>query len=144
MQMLLTLLAMVVFVSGPVRAQAPQAAPKRVAVWVALAPQQQTEPYRILRFGGNAPHDVILLRSPSDAGTLSQAVGALLAVRRAGGDVAGIDAAVRVSGTASVTRAPLPWADRVVRDVHGAELRQVPRVGRVKAVRIWLPVSRPS
>lgn len=142
MRIVLSLLASVLLVCTPIRAQAPdQVKPRRVPVWVAIAPEVQAEPYRLLRFAGNAPHDVILLRSGADGATLTLAVEALLAARRTSGDASGTDAAVRVRTTTQRARTPLPWADRVMRDVRVAEPREVPRVGRVQAVRIWLPAQ---
>lgn len=144
MRTIFSLLASVLLVCSPIRAQAlDKEKPRRVPVWVAIGPGLQTEPYRVLRFAGNAPHDVILLGSGADGATLTQAVEALLAARRTSGDAAGTDAAVRVRTTAQRARTPLPWADRVLRDVRVAEPRAVPRVGRVQAVRIWLPAQRP-
>jgi hypothetical protein len=144
MRKILSLLAGVLLVCSPLRAQAPdQVKPRRAPVWVAIAPEAQTEPYRVLRFAGNAPHDVILLRSGADGATLAQAVEALVAARRRLGGVASSDAAVRVRTTTQRTRPPLPWADRVIRDVRVADPRELPRVGRVQAVRIWLPAQPP-
>jgi hypothetical protein len=113
-----------------------------MAVWVAQAKLQPSEPYRILRFGrSDAKQDVILLGTAADAATLSRAIEALLAVRRAAGDVPESDAQMRVRSGLS-RRPVLPWAGRVLRDLSEAEPRHVPRVGQLRAVRIWLPAQQ--
>jgi hypothetical protein len=123
-------------------AQQTQGARGRVPTLVAISPDLQGAEtrFRLARFGGNAPRDVILLAPEADAATLTQAVEALLAVRRQSGDVATSNAMLR-------TREPqrarvLPWAARVVQDVRAAAPRQIPGVGRLRAVQIWLPAQQ--
>lgn len=115
----------------------------RVPAWVASSPDLEgsASPFRLARFAGSAPHDVILLAPGADAATLTQAVESLLAARRAGGDEAASDALLRVPQPGMAKR-ELPWAARVLNDARAAAPRQIPGVGRVRAVRIWLPAQR--
>ena len=125
--------------SGALHAQAASRA--RVPAWVAISPEMdEAVPFRLARFAGRAPHDVILLAPHADAATLTQAVEALLAARRTGGDTPASDALLRVRQPVQDARV-LPWAARVLQDVQAAEPRQLPGVGRVRAVRIWLPAQ---
>jgi hypothetical protein len=145
MRKILSMVAGVLLVCSPTHAQtSDRDVPRRIPAWVAIAPEGQAEPYRVLRFGGNAPHDVILLGSSADGNTLTRAIEALLAARRVSSDLASSDATFRVHSATRRTRTPLPWADRVLRDVRVAAPREVPRVGRVQAVRIWLPPQGPG
>lgn len=116
----------------------------RTPALVALSPDLRgaEAPFRLVRLGGNSPRDVILLAPDADASVLTQAVEALMVVRRQSGD----DAA-RVSATFRARRPQqrprvLPWAARVLQDVRSAAPREVPGVGRVRAVQIWLPAQR--
>ncbi|HEX6367972.1 MAG TPA: hypothetical protein VF006_03500 [Longimicrobium sp.] len=120
-------------------AQGPRA---RVPALVAISPELQgTEaPFRLARFGGSAPRDVILLAPDADATVLTQAVEALLAVRRHSGDAATSDAMLRMREHPRAR--VLPWATRVLQDVRTAAPRQIPGVGRLRAVQIWLPAQR--
>jgi hypothetical protein len=78
-------------------AQQTQGARGRVPTLVAISPDLQGAEtrFRLARFGGNAPRDVILLAPDADAATLTQAVEALLAVRRQSGDVPTLNAMLR-------------------------------------------------
>ena len=123
-------------------AHAQTASRARVPAWVAISPElDATAPFRLARFAGSAPHDVILLARHADATTLTQAVEALLAARRAGGNIPVSDSLLRVRQQARDARV-LPWAGRVLADVRAAEPRQLPGVGRMRAVRIWLPMQQ--
>jgi hypothetical protein len=115
----------------------------RVPAWVAIDPELKgTETrFRLARFAGSTPRDVILLQPDADATTLTQAVEALLAARRAGGDTPSSDALLRVRQPHHGARV-LPWAGRVLYDVRAAATRQIPGVGRVRAVQIWLPAQQ--
>jgi hypothetical protein len=132
------------FVCGPASAQpAPQNVTPRVSAWIAAGTADvMSAPYEIRRFGGRGGEDVIVLRAGADAITLTAAVEALLLIRRQSGDSATSDAVLRVHRGAPSSLPVLPWADRVLRDLSAAEPRQISRIGRVKAVRIWLPAAR--
>jgi hypothetical protein len=126
--------------SGPLHAQA--AGRARVPAWVAISSDLEgSARFRLARFSGNAPQDVILLTPDADAATLTRAVETLLAARREGGDRAASDALLRVRQPTKGTRV-LPWAARVLGDVRAAASRQIPGVGRVRAVQIWLPAQQ--
>jgi hypothetical protein len=116
----------------------------RVPVVVAMLDSGLASPsgYRIQRRHGTG--DVIVLASNADAAIFSDAVRRLVLVRRATGDSASTTADVRVRGTSApaIGGAPLPWADRVLSDLRAAERRQVPGLGRIRTVRIWLPAQR--
>jgi hypothetical protein len=144
-KLILLLIALATVTAGRVGAQTADASPRaRVPVWVAIAQDlQETEGYRILRFAGNGAGDVILLQPNADAVTFTRAVDALMAIRTRAGDTPQADAAMRVRTSQHRPRGPLPWANRVLRDLRVAELRQVPRVGMRRAVRIWLPAQQP-
>lgn len=119
--------------------QAHPAARARVPALVAISPdlQRAETPFRLARFGGNSPRDVILLAPDADASVLTQAVEALMIVRRQ--SAASTSATFRVQQT----RPPrvLPWAARVLQDVRGAAPQEIPGVGRLRAVQIWLPAQ---
>jgi hypothetical protein len=124
-------------------AQSTRPAPRAPAL-VALSPDLRgaETPFRLVRFGGNSPRDVILLAPDADASIFTQAVEALMAVRRQSGeDASRVSATFRARRTQRRPRV-LPWAERVLRDVRGAAPREVPGVGRVRAVQIWLPSQR--
>lgn len=141
--LLLAAFALAAFPSGFCAAQQMQAARMRVPAWVVISPELEWTGFRLARFAGNAPHDVILLAPNADAATLTEAVEALLAARREAGDIPAADALLRAQRTAQTSRI-LPWAGRVLQDARAAPPRQVPGVGRVRAVRIWLPAQRPG
>jgi hypothetical protein len=143
---LLLLVAAVLPISAlSATAQSTRPAPRTPAL-VALSPDLRgaETPFRLARFGGNSPRDVILLAPDADASVLTQAVEALMVVRRQSGD----DAA-RVGATFRARRPQqrprvLPWAARVLQDVRSAAPREIPGVGRVRSVQIWLPGQRGS
>ena len=135
--------------AGAVSAQQgqPPARPTRVPLTVALVDSARTgdAPYRILRRADATPHDVILLRSGSDAAVLSEAVNNLLLIRAQTGDTARVNGVMRVQRTRGASaHAPrvLPWAGRVLNDLQQAQAREVPGVGSVPTVEIWLPPQR--
>jgi hypothetical protein len=135
--------------AGAVSAQQgqPPARPTRVPVSLALVDSARTgdAPYRILRRADAAPHDVILLRSGSDAAVLSEAIDNLLLIRAQTGDTARVNGAMRVQRTRGASRrAPreFPWAGRVLNDLRQAPARDVAGVGSVPSVEIWLPPQR--
>lgn len=135
--------------AGPGAAQQGQPAtpPTRVPVSIALVDSARTgdAPYRILRRADASPHDVILLRSSSDATVLSEAIDNLLLIRAQTGDTAKVNGAVRVKRAQGASgRAPreFPWAGRVLNDLRQAQARDVPGLGNVPMVEIWLPPQR--
>ena len=146
-----TLLIVVGMLSPAVHGTAQQgrqtAPPTRVPVSIALVDSARTgdAPYRILRRADASPHDVVLLRSTSDAAVLSEAIDNLLLIRAQTGDTAKVNGAVRVKRAQGASgRAPrdFPWAGRVLNDVRQAQARDVPGVGSVPSVEIWLPPQR--
>jgi hypothetical protein len=142
--------ALLAFSHTPTRAQEPggrehsEHPPTRVPVTVVLQDTtDQSASYRILRRTDAAPLDVIVLTGKADALTLSDAISELMIVRRAQGDTARSNGAVRLrwsrpnAGSPRVPR--YPWAQRVVNDVRRADVRAVHGIGTVRAVEIWLP-----
>lgn len=122
--------------------QTPAPARARVPALVAISPDLQgaETPFRLARFGGNSPRDVILIAPDADAAVLTQAVEALMVVRRQSGDAASASATFRVQQPQRAR--VLPWAARVLQDVRNAAPRAIPGVGRMRAVQIWLPAQR--
>jgi hypothetical protein len=95
-------------------------------------------PFVILRRGAAEGGDVILLAAGADAGTLSDAVRALLLVRRQQGDTSGAHTMLRLSQPAR--HAPvLPWAARVLADLQRTVRQPISGIGNVPAVEVWLP-----
>lgn len=114
----------------------------RVPALVAIAPElaaTETQ-FRLARFGGNSPRDVILLAPDADAAVLTQAVDALMVIRRRSGDAPTASATFRAQQQSRGR--VLPWADRVLQDARNAAPREIPGVGRLRAVQIWLPAQR--
>jgi hypothetical protein len=154
--LLLALLCATTLLSGAASAQesrdhAPRR-PTRVPVTLALV-DSLPDPagFRILRRVDADPADVILLDTNADVAALSAAVEQLLLIRQVQGDTAESTAVMRVRRTQDRPgRGPrvLPWAGRVVNDLHRAPLRDVSGVGNVPSVVIWLPAqwreSRPA
>ncbi|HEX6374077.1 MAG TPA: hypothetical protein VF006_34435 [Longimicrobium sp.] len=139
------LIAVALVLAPPAFCAAQQAQPvarTRVPALVAISPDLQgaETPFRLARFGGNSPRDVILLAPDADASALTQAVEALIVARRQSGDAASTSATFRVQQ--SQRARVLPWAARVLLDVRGAAPREIPGVGRLRAVQIWLPSTR--
>ena len=118
--------------------------PTRVPVTVALIdelPAAQA-PFALLRRTAAEGGDVIVIPSDADANLLSEAVRALLTVRRHQGDHAAQGGMMRVTGRTSRPPA-LPWASRVLGDVRRTSPAPVPGVGTARSVVIWLPPQRP-
>jgi len=125
-------------------ASAQQAAPTRVPVTIALSDQAMPPgaPFMIQRRPYQTPRDVIVLRSDATADQLSDAVRSLLTIRQAGGDMPTAPATMRMrprDTRVAASRRAYPWVQRVLGDVQRAAYRDVPGVGRVRAVEIWLP-----
>jgi len=98
--------------------------------------------YEIQRRTTGTDRDIVLLPNTATPEQLSDAVRGVLTARQAGGDTATEAGTFRVRPHDGAARVVLPWADRVLTDLRGAHLRNVPGVGRVRAVRIWLPSQR--
>jgi hypothetical protein len=129
----------------PGAAQSTSPAPRTPAL-VAIAPElrEAEMPFRIARLAGNSPRDVILLAPEADARALTSAIEALLATRRQTGELASAGDVLRVRPTSAARRSRpvLPWAERVLQDARAAAPREVPGIGRLRAVQIWLPSQR--
>lgn len=119
---------------------------ERVPVWVAVSnePLPDGQSFVVLRGRGPGRIDILMLAPAAAPTELSDAVRALMTARSVAGDTATEAGTFRVrrQGGNPTARTPLPWADRILRDLHSAPLREVPTVGRVRAVRIWLPAQR--
>ena len=143
-------IAILALFAGAVPAEGQQAGgsghpvPKRIPVTVALLdelPPAQA-PFALLRRTEDEGGDVILLPAAADANLLSEAVRALLTVRRHQGDRAAQGGMLRV--TARASRPPaLPWAARVLGDARRTSARSIAGVGTARSVVIWLPPQRP-
>jgi hypothetical protein len=96
----------------------------------------------IIRRHDVTPHDVILVRDDIDRQRLSDVLIELLTVRRVTGDTAVRSGAVRIQpqdGNRVVHRKVLPWTERVVQDLRRASPQDIPGIGTLPAVEIWLP-----
>lgn len=144
MRLALAVGAMVVAIASEAVSQSPALSP-RVPVTVAIADDGYgPEPFRLLRRSIQEPRDVILLSPTATADDLSDAIGDLLAARRAQGDTASSTGVIRIRRMHSTPLHPrrYPWAGRVFSDVRTAPLLEIPGVGRVRALTIWLPPQR--
>lgn len=88
-----------------------------------------------------ARRDIIVLAPDANEQELSAAIRALLTVRQREGDVPADAKTVRIRPTRSalVARPAFPWIGRVLADVNRADRIEIPEVGSVRAVQIWLP-----
>lgn len=130
----------------PDRLWAQHGNPTRVPATVVFADQAvQAEPFVVHR-RTDAEVDVIVLRSDATVEQLSDAVRALMTIRQLGGDTASSPGIMRMRprpvGPGRAAAHPVPWAGRVLADLKKAEPRDVPGLGRVRAVKIWLPRQR--
>ncbi|HET7234462.1 MAG TPA: hypothetical protein VFJ16_30900 [Longimicrobium sp.] len=122
--------------------------PTRVPVMLVLVDTLPVEtPYRILRRAELDPRDVIVLRTGADSVALSAAVWDLIVMRQAQGDTAtaqssGMMRVRRGDGGSQSAPRILPWASRVMSDLHHAAPREVAGVGTAPASVIWLPPQR--
>lgn len=120
--------------------------PTRVPVTLVMADTPTGQPYRIVRRGARAPHDVVIFAAGADSAALSDAVNELLLLRQVQGDTVtdGADVLrVRGRGGARVNGRPMPWAGGVMRDLNAAARQEVPGFGTPRTVIIWLPPQRP-
>lgn len=130
--------------SGRASAQADQSSPRaesRAPVLLALVDTlPDTVPrFRIIRLPGESAREAVLLPSDATPELLTQALDALRMIwvhdkRSQPGEM------LRLNGGKAETRPrrTLPWAGRVLHDLREAHRRQVPGVGSVRAVQIWL------
>jgi hypothetical protein len=131
-------------------AQADHSAVARAPVLVALVESLPgPEPrFRIIRIAGEPVQHAILLPADASPGLLSSAVEALRLVWAhtpdQSADSPGASYRLRSGTTDSAARrGTLPWAERVIADLRAEPERNVPGVGRARAVRIWLvPLPR--
>jgi len=90
-----------------------------------------------------APHNMILLGSKSTARDLSAAISQYLLAHQAMADGISVPAEtgirIRGHGTPSVSTSEIPWAERVFNDLKRADQVEIPGLGRVAALVIWLP-----
>lgn len=118
--------------------------PARVPLTVVLVAElpRPGAAYEIQRRTTGNDRDVVLLLNIATSEQLSDAVRGVLTARQVGGDTATERGTFRARPHNGATRAVLPWASRVLADLRAAGVRDVPGVGRVRAVRIWLPSER--
>ncbi len=119
-------------------------APTRVPLTVVLVSElpRPGAAYEVQRRTTGGDRDVVLLLETATPEQLSDAVRGVLTARQADGDTAMEARTFRVRPHNGVASAVLPWANRVLADLRAAHVRDVPGVGRVRAVRIWLPSQR--
>lgn len=121
---------------------------RRVAAWVAIGsnPVLGREPLLVMRGAGPGRADVLVVGPGATASQLSDAVRTLLTSRSVDGDTASRLGTfrMRTHQANGASRTPFPWTSRVLADVRAAPLRELPGVGRVRAVRIWLPSQGPG
>jgi hypothetical protein len=143
-------LALLALSRGSAAAQQPesqQRRPTRVPVTLAMADTPSAVPYRIIRRADQAPYDVVLFSASADSAAASDAISDLILMRQVQGDTVPTgDAAgmmrVQGAGGGRVESRPIPWAGRVMRDLTNAARKDVPGVGTLRSVQIWLPPQR--
>lgn len=130
----------------PAQAQQTARRPTRIPVTLALVDTLSAEtPFRIMRRANVEPHDVIVFRRGADSVALSAAVEQLVLMRQAQGDTSETTGVMRVRLAGAQGRPGarmLPWARRVMDDLHHASAREIAGVGTAPAVVIWLPPQR--
>lgn len=125
--------------------------PGRVPVTIVLTDHLPPDSrFVILRSPTSDRRDVIALRLDATTTDLSEAVNTLLTARQASGDIPSIKQTLRIRPPGSPKakgQREYPWIPRVLGDLRRATHTDVPEVGRVRAVQIWLPAQlshRPS
>lgn len=151
---LLVIAVVILHRPAPGQSQPAATAGPRVPVTIALADELPFpgSTYVILRrpaaepTDGAAPDVIFLTRGFANAQELSNAVRDLLAIRSSTGDTAAVRQVLRLRRDLHTTqgRPPLPWAQRVLNDLHGADQQSVEELGRYPAVRIFLPPQMAS
>ncbi len=116
--------------------------PVTIALWDQL-PAPDSVPAVILRRGTSAPRDVILLRHRATPGQLAAAVMRLMIIRDRMGDTARADAAFRLPNAHRMPKGKgqreVLQAGRTLARLRGSQPQDVPGVGRVPAVEVYLP-----
>lgn len=120
--------------------------PARVPASVALVERLPVPgaPFVLLRDAEAESADVILLPADATPEVLSEAVAALLVIRRQRGDRPDASGMVRLAHASGQSRArrSLPWAPQVLADLRRAPTREIAGIGTVPVVEIWLPRQR--
>lgn len=121
----------------------------RVPATIVLSDTRPAGSRFVLRRVPNAARpDVIVLAPDATADDLTDAVRTLLTARHKDGDKPVANQILRIRPTRSgAPRPAYPWIPRVLADVKGADRIDIPGVGNVRAVQIWLPgkyKSRPA
>jgi hypothetical protein len=133
-----------VLLSGAASAQADRSSPgaqSRAPVLLALVDSlPDTVPrFRLIRLPGESTREAVLLPSDATPELLTQALETLrmVWVHDEGSQPGEM---LRLKGGTAEThrRRAFPWAGRVLHDLHEAQPRQIPGVGSVRAVQIWL------
>jgi hypothetical protein len=114
----------------------------RVPVLLAIVDTlPDTQPrFRIVQLADTSAPYVVLLPRDASPELLSEAVVALRLVWATSGSETR-SAVFRTAAPASTQTRPrrvLPWGNRVLQDLRAARARQIPGIGHVRAVRIWL------
>lgn len=127
----------------PASAQARQSAARVPVVLAVVDSLSDSDPrFRIVRVAGESVRHVVLLPPDADPELLAQAVETLRIVWTRDGDDRTADAGAlfrRVARTSQPRPRRVPtWSDRVLHDLREARPRQVPGVGHVRTVQIWL------
>jgi hypothetical protein len=116
--------------------------PVTIALWDQL-PAPDSIPAVILRRGTAAPRDVILLRRRATPGQLAAAVMRLMVIRDRMGDTARADAAFRLPNAHGMPNGKGPreelQAGRTLARLRAAPAQDLPGVGRVPALEVYLP-----
>jgi hypothetical protein len=119
---------------------------RRVPVTIALSdqlPAADSVSAVILRRGATAPRDVILIRPRATPGQLAAAVLRLMIIRDRMGDTARTDAAFRLPNAHRMPKGAAQreelQAGRTLARLRGAPPQDVPGVGRVPALEVYLP-----
>lgn len=133
-----------VSLSGTASAQADRSSPRaqsRAPILLAVVDTlPDTAPrFRIIRLPGESAREAVLLPSDATPELLTQALEALrmIWVHDKGSQPGEL---LRLNGGKAETRPhrAVPWAGRVLHDLREAHRRQIPGVGSVRAVQIWL------
>jgi hypothetical protein len=112
-------------------------ATRRTPVLVVLG-TDAAAPYQLLVHPQGAVREVIVLPPSATPENLSEAVRAVM-LSRAHGRTTTQSTLVRVASPGAATHRPLPWAGRVLNDLHKAPFQDVEGVGRTRTIRIFLP-----
>jgi hypothetical protein len=116
--------------------------PVTIVLWDQL-PAPDSVPAVILRRGTAAPRDVILLRRRATPGQLAAAVMRLMVIRDRMGDTARADAAFRLPNAHGMPKGKGQreelQAGRTLARLRTAPVQDVPGVGRVPALEVYLP-----